>query len=250
MLNMKFIRVCAVASALGLAGVSTALADVVVYDTYSDADFRPQGNTYVDAQFANELYYAGTQFAPSQPGVLSTVQILFLSQYYNNLDHDYSGGFSYTPLVRLDLYASVADAEGNINLLGTTTATATFDNDGKITNHTSHINYQDTQWLTFDFTDQGIALPSSVVMVYHDETADTASGDLVGPSSFSVWGRNDRPQDLFVATWPNNVLTDSNFPGGEGYAMVAIVKVVPEPGSLALAGLASLALMHRRRARS
>ena len=240
-MNRAVFYACALLALLAVS--NSASADTLVYDSTHSTLGR---TVAIDQQTGNNFYYIGdtATIAPTS-STLTSIQIAFGTSYYNTAGN--GPAFDYTPNVTLDLYANAADANSHSNLLGTATVNnVTFHNDGQVS-ATSHYNYENEQFLNFDFSSQNIVLPSSFVFAYHD--TPPAGSNVDGANGFSV-GLSDLPaspgvslQDAFV-TYPNSssgTVIDTTWDAGYNVeARIYTTTAVPLPSS-ALGGLTLLA---------
>jgi hypothetical protein len=211
----------------------------VVYDTTAG------GTVAIDQQTGNNNYYIGdtaTIVPTSEP--LTTIAIPFGTSSLGS-------AFTYTPDVTLDLYPTAVDAASGIGRFGTAEVNnVTFTNDG-VVDPAFGYNYEDEQFLTFDFTSQNIVLPTSFAFAYHDAAPLDSNGSPDGANGLSVGLTNAlasvgiSDQNYFYV-YPNSPLPGLLEPQG-GYNIEAQVNVVPEPASFSLLGIGALALLRRRR---
>jgi len=242
--NFRFVTAATVAFWL-LSFTPVLTRATVVFDTTGS------GTEYIDQQTGNNFYYIGdtATIAPtSQP--LTTILIPFGTAS--------AGGaaFTYTPDITLDLYPNATDAVTQTDRFGSAEVNnVTFTNDGVVDPSIGY-NFEDEQFITFDFTSQNIVLPTTFAFAYHDTAPLDSNGSVDGANGFSV-GLNTEPaspgisdQNAFT-TYPNTASDPAdetlNLTWDAGLNVEAQINVVPEPASFSLLGISALALLRRRR---
>jgi len=216
----------------------------VVYDTTAS------GTEFIDQQTGNNDYYVGdTAIIVPTLKTLTTISIPFGTSSSGS-------AFTYTPDITLDLYPNAADAVTQTDRFGSAEVNnVTFTNDGVVDPSVGY-NFEDEQFITFDFTSQDITLPATFAFAYHDAAPLDSNGSVNGANGFSV-GLNTEPaspgisdQDSFE-TVPNTALDPAdetlNLTDLAGLNIEAQINVVPEPASLSLLALGIPLLLRRRR---
>jgi hypothetical protein len=236
-----FIRATFAAAALVLS-IGTASAATV----YNLPPGQPGTNFFVQ-QTGNNVYYYGDDVTLSGGGsqLLNSVTLTYV--LYSTTAND-----TYTPSLTLDIFA--IDPVTRLPVggpIGTATEnTATFQGSDGSTNR---------QAVTFDFTGQGVILPTDFAFAYHDNLADGVTNEAQG---FSVLGSlSSLPTvgstvDGFLDASPNDPNHTFHFgPAGFGtdtgnlWATVDATSV-PEPAAVIMLGTGVLSLIgYRRRMR-